>query len=388
MDQSNYFHGTNLKFNIGQIILPAEKAGVESNYDTFIDIPGRGRIPLLEGLSEHAFATDDDIEAMKAAERAVGRKNVGEARIYRVSPVDINDIEGDPNSMSAIRSRSGFKVEEEISTNNVSAFRFDVDGKAYFLHHSTASDIKVGESIKTTGAFKQTTAGDALIGRSYGWDAMNPSSIKNAMYNQAGGQYIYITSADAQNVFPDINVPFSNARAIKGEQTVLDMVKIGSDETEDSVQKRIFAKLQSLNIPIRTKEEADLANLEMLISDRGRQATDEHIAATFEGQLNDIARVINEGNPAYSETSYLFPDRGRAYRSGGIEGLKAQILKEETMEAFTDRRGAPGHVKKMNELFSAVGKKSGKELGTMSKRTLSNILESGDTAIKVMRGIL
>ena len=107
------FHGTNLNFDIGQVILPANIAGVESNYDEFMEIPGRGRIHLLEGLSDHAFATTDIEEASKAAERALERKGGAAARIYRVSPMDVSDVEFDPNSTDGVRSRLGFKVNAE-----------------------------------------------------------------------------------------------------------------------------------------------------------------------------------------------------------------------------------------------------------------------------------
>lgn len=217
MAESNYLHGTNIKFDIGQVILPAKKAGVESNYDEFIDMPGMGRVPMLEGLSEHAFATGDEQEALKAADKAVRKKGTGEARVYRVSPVDVEDLDFDPNSssQSGIRSKSGFRVEEEISTNNIRNLRFDIDGKAYFLHYSP-NEIKVGDLIKPS-TLDQNMTGDALVGFSYGYDAFDPSAPKavvdtafkilpDTIHVEGGSFNFYLTRANIEDTFPDLNV--------------------------------------------------------------------------------------------------------------------------------------------------------------------------------------
>jgi hypothetical protein len=202
------FHGTNLNFDIGQIILPANVAGVESNYDQFMDIPGRGRIDLLEGLSDHAFATTDVEEASQAAQRALERKGGPTARIYRVSPVDVSDVDIDPNSTEGIRSRTGFRVQSERMDN----LRFDADGKSYFLHYSP-NKMEVGDVIRASGSLQNDT-GDALRGFSYGYDAFNHGAASGAVdmgHKVLSGQgsdqlHMYITSANAENVFPDLNV--------------------------------------------------------------------------------------------------------------------------------------------------------------------------------------
>jgi phosphoglycolate phosphatase-like HAD superfamily hydrolase len=109
------YHGTNLNFDIGQVILPANIAGVESNYDqfTYMNLVSGKEETVLEGLSDHAFATTDIGEASDAAERALERKGGATARIYRVSPMDVSDVEFDPNSTDGVRSRLGFKVQAE-----------------------------------------------------------------------------------------------------------------------------------------------------------------------------------------------------------------------------------------------------------------------------------
>jgi hypothetical protein len=304
-----------------------------------------------------------------------------------------------------------------METNNIDNLRFDVDGKAFFLHHSH-TDIKIGDSIKTTGAFKQATAGDSLYGYSYGWDAMNPGSISNAINNQSNAKNIYITSADAQNVYPDLNVLESNARAISEEQTVLKKITIGVDETFEQAHSRVLTSLQNLNIPMRTVQEEKLANLELAISDRGKQAVNSYLESSAETKLREIGKSIQEnfdqgkfpifnipenlddllekadedlfvetvvdGRPT---TRFLAqPLQARAYKEGGIDGLRAEIVKQHggKLSNFSRR---PEVVTQANKLLDENAANAGKKLGTLSKRTLSGILSAGETAAEVMRFI-
>lgn len=292
-----------------------------------------------------------------------------------------------------------------METNNIDSLRFDVDGKAYFLHHSKA-DLKVGETIKTTGAFPQSTAGDALYGYSYGWDAMNPGSIANAIHNQPKARNIYITSANAEEVFPDLNVIQSNARAIAGEQTILDKISINPNETFEEAHSRVIESLNKLNIPMRTKEEERLANLEIAISERGQKAAAQYSLASAETRLREISKSIDgydipdnldelieiaDENGSYMRTvngnleigEVKGAIRARAYKEGGLEGLRAQIIKEEgSFEAFGRRPEVLGEIK---ELTDKAGEVAGNKLGTMSKRTLSELIRSSETAAAVMK---
>ena len=124
------------------------------------------------------------------------------------------------------------------------------DGKTYFLHHSLASGIKVGEQIRTTGAGRQTTAGDAIFGHSYAWDAR--TGVRDAVVNQVSMRSsldgagvgtrdfsVYLTSANTSEVFPDINIPGTPARAIRGTQDVLEEIKIPTHLTNDEAQELI-----------------------------------------------------------------------------------------------------------------------------------------------------
>lgn len=134
----------------------------------------------------------------------------------------------------------------------ISNLRFDVDGQAFFLHHSK-NEIKVGDRIRTTNpGSRQATATDAILGHSYGWDAR--TGLNDALANQislrgnfATGEKledfsVYLTSANAKDVYPDINVPGSSARAIKSEQNVIDSVRISggiSDEQGKNLIKEM-----------------------------------------------------------------------------------------------------------------------------------------------------
>lgn len=301
-----------------------------------------------------------------------------------------------------------------METNPIDNLRFDVNGKAYFLHHSRA-DVKVGEKIETTGAFKQSTAGDSLHGYSYGWDAMNPGSITDAFYNDprtgSHAKNIYITSADAEQVLPDLNVIQSNARAISQEQTILKKISLGVDESFENAHSRIMASLQELNIPMRTVEEERLVNLEMAISERGQRAGAGYMAASAETKMREIAKLIDSGKSVIHRVpdnldemsklagqgydySYIengrptsinleAPLQGRAYREGGLEGLRAEITKQHgTFEAFARRGEVVGQ---LEELTTMAGESAGRKLGTLSKGTLRNILKAGEVAAAVMR---
>jgi hypothetical protein len=232
---SSLYHGTNLNFDIGQVILPANRTGVESNYEqiTYMNRVSGREETTLAGLREHAFATHDVDEAVAAGTRSVEMKGGPEARIFRVSPVDPSDVDIDPNSTVGVRSASGFRVEAEVAgrelleerraslvTHLMEDLRIDQEGDAFFLHHSNA-DIRVGETLRQTSMDPtlRGMAGDSLMGHSYAWDAMNPGSISNALAEKPN--FIYITRAPANTVRPDLNAAMgfnefapTNARAI------------------------------------------------------------------------------------------------------------------------------------------------------------------------------
>lgn len=226
------YHGTRLNFNIGDRILPAEAAGVASNY---------GSEELINsGLRQHAFATWDITDAQHWASAGSATVPSGKRNIYLVSPindaVDENgiyvDLDQDPYSETGIRSKAGFNIEgrfteegleneratqaaRKLVTNSMHDLRIDESGQAFFLHVSQ-NPIEVGDTVKTTNLKKIGTGmgGDALPGRSYAWDALNESSIFSAYktYETPIGNavsnnsfYIHITHADSSLVAPDLN---------------------------------------------------------------------------------------------------------------------------------------------------------------------------------------
>jgi hypothetical protein len=72
--------------------------------------------------------------------------------------------------------------------------------------------MEVGDLIRASGSVQNET-GDALRGFSYGYDALNVGAVKGAVSmgsdiisaQRSDQLHMYITSADAENVFPDLN---------------------------------------------------------------------------------------------------------------------------------------------------------------------------------------
>lgn len=60
--------------------------------------------------------------------------------------------------------------------------------KVFLLHHSPTPDIGIGGSIRTTreDTVQQATAGDAILGHSYAWDAK--TGLRQSVINQVSGQ--------------------------------------------------------------------------------------------------------------------------------------------------------------------------------------------------------
>lgn len=230
------YHGSNFDFKLGDAILPAQAAKVESVFDE----------QFLPGLREHAFATTEVYHARRWAKAAADRKG-GTPEVYLVSPMNMQrdadgflvDIDTDPATESAIRSKTGFNIEgrftqeglereetveaaRKLVTNSMNDLRIDEYGQSFFLH-SSRNSIEVGGKISTTSTERlgKGMAGDALFGKTYGWDALNESSIQNA-YNVHKSGYIYITQASSDIVGPDLNLGdqsrkfmASNSRAIR-----------------------------------------------------------------------------------------------------------------------------------------------------------------------------
>lgn len=79
--------------------------------------------------------------------------------------------------------------------------------------------------------------------------------------------HVYITVADEAQIHPDLNVPSSLSRAVKGEQTILSRISRLPDESVEDFSTRIRDQLGILgrdlgvDLSPRTVEESSLINL-------------------------------------------------------------------------------------------------------------------------------
>jgi hypothetical protein len=325
----------------------------------------------------------------------------------------------------------------EPSTNNIKNLRFDIDGRAYFLHYSKA-DLKVGEKILPSGSpgLGQFNTGDALFGRSYGYDALDPRSSVSAMFgqapkvivNQANSQQeaarrLYLTSAPIENVGADINIMRSeyeegglerlgrnNFRSVLGSQDIVDRVEIPFDNTiEENAEKSrslIEDLLKRNGIIPNTKEEQKLVNIAHTISSRTTQDTLEYNEMRIRTTINDyIARdhletpyslaKINE-NPSMQPFVDAIREKD-AEKAFGLRHLASPLSKKISGEELIDPQKVQGVISIYEDFEESTGSKIGKNVlsygreemtqasKTISKRTLDGIIQAGETAAKVMR---
>jgi len=279
------FHGTSSAFNLGDVIAPAEVAGVPSVHNS----------EHLTNLTSNAFATQDIDRARAYAEKAAKRSG-GSPLVYRVEPVDLTNLAFDMDAPddSSWMSSKGFRVvspvEKEAAGKTAVDFangsiHYAPDGRSYFLHHSLSSNIEIGDKIRTTG-FGQVTAGDSLAGHSYGWDAR--TGFKDSVNNQVSARgddfSVYLTSADTKNVFPDINVPDTSARAIKGTQDVLDRVAIPAGMSRSESEKLVLQMMTRHGI---FAEESSIGREiidRSVLMGRGHEAVDNAIESVAVGK--------------------------------------------------------------------------------------------------------
>jgi hypothetical protein len=100
------YHGTNLEFNPGDLILPRAETGAQPTFDPE---PGFN-------LDDRAYASTHPASAHFYAVNATQRagQSYDENKIYKVEPVDPSDVELDDEGSiimgKAVRSKKGFKV--------------------------------------------------------------------------------------------------------------------------------------------------------------------------------------------------------------------------------------------------------------------------------------
>lgn len=305
------------------------------------------------------------------------------------------------------------------------ALKIDIDGKVYLLHHSH-TPIEVGEKILPSGTvgLTQSTAGDTFKGYSYGWDARDPDAVSAAL---SGGNaysagdasavppHVMITAADEAQVHPDLNVPGTLSRAIKGEQTVLARVSRLPDESVEDFSTRIRDQLGILgkdlgvDLSPRTVEEASLINYGLSISDRAQNALSDAPVAIRNQRVMDLIHLA--GDPVtqsrvINKTGVFSPDyTGQAKNAPANRAIKLIVEEitsgQKSVEAIGERIRAEigtafdefamqdfGGVslpkfEGVRRAISAAGELGGKRVGVMSKRTLGGILDSLRQAMKV-----
>ena len=231
--------------------------------------------------------------------------------------------------------------------------RYDLEGKSYFLHHSPSSEIAIGEKIRTTRIGRQVTATDAIQGHSYAWDAR--TGLEDAVANQVslrggflpeGGMprdySVYLTSADTKNVYPDINVPGSSARAIKGEQQVLDKITIPanlSDQDATNLVQKMTRKhgiFQANDKP--TRQMID----DSVLASRGEEALgnflEGHGEGVIKGHIKNIEKQIADGGikGIYAQDKILphLGQLGKVVESEGPDAAYSFAKKQFTPDAL------------------------------------------------------
>jgi len=226
-------------------------------------------------------------------------------------------------------------------------------GKSYFLHHSPSSQIAIGEKIRTTGIGRQITATDAIQGHSYAWDAR--TGLRDSVINQVsrrgsfadegvtGKEFsVYLTSADAGDVYPDINVPGTPARAIKGEQQVLDKITIPANlsdqDATDLVGKmtRKHGIFQANDKP--TRQMID----DSVLASRGEEALgnflEGHGEGVIKGHIKNIEKQIADGGikGIYAQGKILphLGQLGKVVESEGPDAAYSFAKKQFTPDAL------------------------------------------------------
>ncbi|CAB5222930.1 hypothetical protein UFOVP366_36 [uncultured Caudovirales phage] len=166
----------------------------------------------------------------------------------------------------------------------------------YGVHVSPVADLA---EIRARQAMQQqATAGDAMAGSSYMWDARSPQTIgsifDNAQMNPATRDYmmspeelaaqstpnIYITRAPAGQVFQDANVPGSSALRVAGNQEVLGQIPFDRAALQAALEKygitprsatadAFESQYRAMNPQVRR----DIANRSQQIAEEGLRNT-------------------------------------------------------------------------------------------------------------------
>jgi hypothetical protein len=219
-----------------------------------------------------------------------------------------------------------------------------VEEKTFLLHHSFTRDIPVGDAIRTTSSKNniQTTATDAIVGHSYAWDAKTGlrHSVSNQVSAQGKGHTVYLTRADTKSVYPDLNVPGTKSRAIKGQQEVIDSVYVPAGMSEEE-GKKIVSEMTGKHGIVHVDDTEDAVSRALLI-EKGDEALanykEGNLMTNVGGHINAIDRELASGkglSPIYGPKSILpyLHTFARIYQSEGREAAIAHAL--ENSDKFT-----------------------------------------------------
>ena len=227
----------------------------------------------------------------------------------------------------------------EPITSNVNDLRFTFDGKVFGLHHSKADLIPGKDKVLTSGTLSsgQTTAGDTTKGFSYFWDAANIDSVSSSVHNQANARNIYLVeAASAGDVLPDINVPGSSARAIKGDMSILDKISLPTD-IGDGREARIsvLEMLKKHGIIPETKAGGQLID-DAYFLNRGERALAEYIPARAQMQVDAQVEFVQQIDPRTGMIKPAYAEGGRAH------DLYLSSLTESGRKGMLDKKIAEG----------------------------------------------
>lgn len=218
-----------------------------------------------------------------------------------------------------------------------------LEKQGYLLHHSKNS-IKIGDFVRQRliGS-DQVTAGDALPGYSYAWDAL--TGVDSAIKNQVSGRisrflpngmpnlsvpeqfqdfFVYLTRAQKSKIYPDLNVPGSSARAVSSAQEVIDSIKIPAIISNDEAEMFVRNMLIKNNVPFNLNSELSREINKKFLFSKGSEALKDFHKGQFEEYATRVFRMFDKGAPAWAkgvigEDAKLAHD---LYLSGDIEKAK------------------------------------------------------------------
>jgi hypothetical protein len=227
----------------------------------------------------------------------------------------------------------------EPVTSNINDLKFTFNGKAFGLHHSNADLTPGKDRILASGALSagQTTAGDTTKGFSYFWDAANIDSVSSSVHNQANAKNIYLVeAASAGDVLPDINVPGSSARAIKGDMSILDKISLPTDIGNGREARiSVLEMLKKHGIIPETKAGGQLID-DAYFLNRGERALAEYIPARAQMQVDAQAEFVQQIDPRTGMIKPVYAEGGRAH------DLYLSSLTESGRKGMLDKKIAEG----------------------------------------------